>query len=128
MISAAATLSVPPGALASTVNVPLLARLPVKVLATAVPVTFRVAAEVLSVTDLTVTGAVSETVPKGITASSSTPGTVPVLQSAATVQFAVPSIHVAVAIQPRPLSKKSRRNRLIKRLCRSIRLLIGAGP
>ena len=62
----------------------------------------KVAEEVVSEIEPTVTGVVSETEPNGMTASSPGPGTVPVSQSITVFQFPVSSIQVFVAIVPVP--------------------------
>jgi hypothetical protein len=64
----------------------------------------KVAEEVVSEIEPTVTGVVSETVPNGMTASSPGPGTVPVFQSAGVFQLSVPSIQVFVVILPIPFA------------------------
>jgi hypothetical protein len=56
----------------------------------------------------TVTGVVSNTVPKGMTASSPGPGTVPVFQSLGVFQLPVPSIQVFVVIVLIPFADVAR--------------------
>jgi len=97
LLSVPPMLSVLPDELASTVTVPLLPRFPVTDSVPPGSAICNVATDVLSVIDATEIGVVSWTVPKGMTAASPAPGTAPVLQAAAVVQFAVPSIQVTVA-------------------------------
>lgn len=83
-------------------TLPLLLKLPVTASVKPGSTIPKVAEAVVSEIEPTITGVVSETVPKEMTASSPGPGTVPVSQSIAVFQLPASSIQVFVAIVQYP--------------------------
>jgi len=81
---------------------------PVTVSVRPLPSIPKVAEEVVSEIEPTVTGVVSETVPEGMTASSPGPGTPAGFQSEAVFQSPVPSIQVFVVMLPIPIADVAR--------------------